>query len=605
MAVHIVLNEKPLFCHVRLALFGSFLWLFLLLSFDTQAQLLPSAAAEKDTAEVMEPKWPEDPLGRRTPRGTVSGFIKAVADQNYEKAAFYLNIEPALQESQEGAELARVLQGLLDKDGNIFPYSLISDDTAGEVEDELRPSFDQVGTLMIQEETVEVLVEEIKGPEGGPIWLFSSETIEKIAALQGVMAAPLVDRLLPEILEEYQWGGVAAGQWLIMVVLAVLAYLLAWLITAAFLFLLRRFWHTAATEPLSGILQAFVLPVRLYLAVWIFVASTQEAGISIILRQRFSGITLIIGLAALLLLLWRLTDFITSFSEKRMSIRGHLAGVSAVLFLRRAAKVAIIVFGVIVVLGAFGVDVTTGLAALGIGGIALALGAQKTVENFVGSVTLIADQPIRVGDFCKAGDTIGTVEQIGMRSTRIRTLDRTIVTIPNGEFSSAKIENYAHRDRFKFAPVFNLRYETTPDQMRYLLVELRAILYAHPKVDPVPARVRFAELAAASLNVEIFAYILTKDFNEFVEIREDLLLRMIDVVEASGTGFAFPSQTLYIARDAGLSEEKSRAAEEKVRKWKEAGEMQIPSFDPEKIDELKDTIAYPPKGSAQQDSTKP
>src|SRR5690606_4171885 len=126
------------------------------------------------------------------------------------------------------------------------------------------------------------------------------------------------------------------------------------------------------------------------------------------------------------------------------------------LFLRRAAKVAIVVFGTIVVLDTLGFDVTTGLAALGIGGIALALGAQKTVENFVGSVTLIADQPIRVGDFCTVSGVTGTVEQIGMRSTRIRTLCRTGVSIPNGEFSSSKIENYAHRDRFQLNQIFDL-----------------------------------------------------------------------------------------------------------------------------------------------------
>src|SRR5690606_23005857 len=135
----------------------------------------------------------------------------------------------------------------------------------------------------------------------------------------------------------------------------------------------------------------------------------------------------------------------------------------------RAAKIAIVALGIIWILGAIGVDITTGLAALGIGGLALALGAQKTIENFVGSVTLITDQPIRVGDFCSVAGTTGTIEKIGMRSTRIRTLDRTVVTIPNGEFSSSKIENYAHRDRFWFHPVIGLRYETTPDQIRYLL----------------------------------------------------------------------------------------------------------------------------------------
>ena len=592
-----------LFNHSRLVFFLFVLTFLIGIGKSVQAQLLPTDTT-KDTTEVEVPQWPEDPLDRRTPRGTASGFIKAVADQNYQKAAQYLNIGPDLQNSEEGAELARILQRLLDQNGNIFPYPRISDETGGEPEDELRPSHDRIGSITVQDETFNVIVEETKGPEGGPIWLFSMETIQKVSAVNGEITIPLIDRLLPDFLQENKWSGVPIGQWLSMLVLAILAYLLAWAITSFSLLLIPRLWNKAGTEPTAGIIKAFALPIRLYLAVWLFMAFSQEVGISIIVRQRFSGITIIIGLAAFLLLLWRLTDFITGLSEKRLTLRGHLSGVSAVLFLRRAAKIAIIVFGVIAILGAFGVDVTTGLAALGIGGIALALGAQKTVENFVGSVTLIADQPIRVGDFCKAGDTVGTVESIGMRSTRIRTLDRTIVTIPNGEFSSIKIENYAHRDRFRFSPVLNFRYETTPDQMRFLLVELRSILYAHPMVSPDPARIRFIELGATSLNVEIFSFILAKSFDEFLEVKEDLLLRMMDVVEASGTGFAFPSQTLYLARDKGISEEKARNAEEKVREWREKGEMQIPGFDTEHINELKNSITYPPEGSAQQDNGK-
>ena len=583
--------------------FSCFFWAILSGTGPAHAQLLPTETS-KDTTETTKPEWPEDPLGRRTPRGTVSGFIKAVADQNYNKAAQYLNISPALQKSGEGAELAQSLQRLLDQKGHIFPYSWISNDSGGDSEEEMKPSLDRVGTITVLGETFNVIVEEIKGPEGGPIWLFSSETIEKVAAVSGESAIPLVERLLPPFLQKTQWSGVPIGQWLSILILAILAYLLAWIITSFTLFLIRRFWRKAGTEPIAGILKAFALPIRLYLAVVIFVASSQEVGISIILRHKFSGITLIIGLIAFLLLLWRLADFISSFSERRLSLRGHLSGVSAVLFFRRLAKITIVVFGVIAILGAFGVDVTTGLAALGIGGIALALGAQKTVENFVGSVTLIADQPIRVGDFCKIGDTIGTVESIGMRSTRIRTLDRTIVTIPNGELSSSKIENYAHRDRFRFYAVLNLRYETSPDQMRFLLVELRSILYSHPMVSPDPARLRFIELAAASLNIEVFAYINAKDFNEYLEVKEDLLLRMMDVVEKSGSGFAFPSQTLYIARDSGLSKEKTREAEEKVKKWKENGELQIPAFDEERINELKNSISYPPKGSTLEENVK-
>jgi MscS family membrane protein len=249
------------------------------------------------------------------------------------------------------------------------------------------------------------------------------------------------------------------------------------------------------------------------------------------------------------------------------------------------------------VLSTFGFNVSTWLAALGIGGIALALGTQKTVENFVGSVTLIADHPVHVGDFCKAGDVVGTIEQIGMRTTRIRTGDRTVISIPNGEFSSMKIENFAPRDKFLFDPVLGLRYETTPDQIRYLLVTLRSMLYAHPKVNPDPARVRFAGFGPDALRLEFWVYINTTSNDEFLEVQEDLLLRIMDIVNASGTGLAFPSQTLYLAKDDGVSTEKTANAEAQVKQWREAGEIQLPKFTEEKIAALRGTIPYPPEGA--------
>ncbi|MDT0690273.1 mechanosensitive ion channel family protein [Salegentibacter sp. F188] len=560
---------------------------------EGNAQLIPGTQTAEE--EAAEPELPADPLGRRTPRGTVSGFISAVSEQDYSRASEYLNLEQIPGE-QEEERLAQTLQGLLDRRGNILPYSWISDEIEGSEDEGLPPDVDQVGTVTIGDEEINLYVEAIEGPEGGPIWLFASETIKTIADVT-VEDTLHLERYMPAFLHDNLWGGIPIGQWIIAILLAILSYLVAWSIVFTIRFIIRLSWKKARTEPTSHIIKAFALPIRLYLAVLLFVSISQQIGISIILRQKFSGITLIIGLLAFLILLWSLTELIGSFSKRQLSHRGSVSGVSVVLFLQRTAKVAIVIFGIIAVLGFVGVDVTTGLAALGIGGIALALGAQKTIENFVGSVTVIADQPVRVGDFCKVGDTVGTVEKIGMRSTRIRTLARTVVTIPNGQFSSENIENYAHRDQFWFQTVLSLRYETTPDQIRYLLVELRAVLYAHPLVSPEPARVRFIELGADSINLEVFSYITVKTFDEFLEVREDLLLQLMDVVEQSGTGFAFPSQTIYFAKDQGLSQEKSRTAEEKVKKWKENGELQIPKFDPERIKDLKDQTPYPPQGS--------
>lgn len=574
---------------------GLFIWMLLMLQLESQAQteLLQPDTAAKEAAVV----YPPDSLGRRNPRGTVEGFIKAAAREQYKIAANYLNLDTKLKDSPDSVKVAKALQVLLDK-GNIYPYSWISDNGTGQQDDNLGPNQDRIGAATINGESFDLILESITDTTGGPIWLFSSQTIQRVPIDTAVVQnTTMVEQVSPGFLEETEWGGVPVAHWLAMVLIVVLSYILAGLIIRFLVYIIPLVWHRARTEATAGIIQSFVLPIRLYLAVWLFVVASRAAGISIIVRQRLTDLTLIVGVVAFLLLLWQLLDFITRLVEKRMLHHGNQSGVSALLFLRRAAKVALVIFGSIIILDTFGWDVTTWLTALGIGGIAIALGTQKTVENFVGSVTLIADHPVRVGDFCLAGGVLGTVEQIGMRTTKIRTLGRTVVSIPNGELSSLKIENFAPRDKFLFNPTLGLRYETTPEQLRYLLVELRAILFAHPKIDSGP-RIRFTGFAPDSLKLEVWSYIKTISNDEFLEVQEDLYLRFMEVVEASGTGFAFPSQTIYFAKDTGVSEEKTKDAEARVRAWREAGDLQIPNFSPEKIMELKDTIKYPAEGTS-------
>jgi len=288
-----------------------------------------------------------------------------------------------------------------------------------------------------------------------------------------------------------------------------------------------------------------------------------------------------------------LINTLTALGEEKLKEKNIFNGLSLISFFRNAAKFALVVIAILIAFDSFGFNITAGIAALGVGGIALALGAQKTVENLVGGLSVVFDQPVSVGDFCKFGETLGTVEKIGIRSTRIRTLSRTIVTIPNADFSSRLIENFAKRDKFFYTTKLGLRYETTSDQMRFILVELRKILYAHPKVDPDPARVRFLGYGSDSLQVELFAYVHALDWNAFLGVQEDINFRIAKVIEDSGSGFAFPSQTIYFAKDSGLSEEKQKEAEAKVKSWIENGELQIPEFDQEKINQIKNSLEYP------------
>lgn len=575
--------------------------LFLLFTVAGNAQLLPGTSGEP--ADPVE-ETPKDSLNRRTPRGTVEGFISAIGESNYVRASHFLELRKrTYRKEAERIRIVTVFQRLLDQSGDIQPYGFISNKETGRTDDEVAENTDLVGTITANGETINLMVRNTAPPDSPALWQFASETVEDVMSIN-IDQDLLINKVLPEVLKERRLGGVPVGHWLAIVVVIMVSYLVCWGLIALISLIIRTLWRKAREDKTAHVVRAFELPVRLYLTVWVFVALSQEIGVSIIIRQRFSVITVTIGIIAFLMLLWRIADLISVYTKDRMTVRKRISAISIIMFLRRTAKVAIVIFGIIAVLGALGVDVTAGLAALGIGGIALALGAQKTMENFVGSVTLIADQPIRVGDFCKIGDITGTVESIGMRSTRLRTGERTIVTIPNGEFSSSRIENYAHRDKFLFAPTFTFRMETTPDQVRYLLVELRAILYAHPSITEDALKVRFSGITETGLKLEVWSYIQAADFDSFQEVQEDILLRMIDVVAKSGTAFAYPSQTLYMAGDKGISEEKATAAGETVQGWRENNELQLPRFDPAHIDTIRGTIKYPPEGSVVKEEEK-
>jgi len=276
------------------------------------------------------------------------------------------------------------------------------------------------------------------------------------------------------------------------------------------------------------------------------------------------------------------------------SIDAHLIRVT-VRLLGIAGGVALLVVGA----DRLGIPVYGIIAGLGVGGLAIALAAQPTIENLIGGMNLFADRPMRVGDFCKYGEEVGTVEAIGIRSARIRGIDRTLTTIPNAVLAKMPIVNLTRRDQMLIKTVIGLRYETTPEQLRFILVKLREMLLGHPRISPDPARARFVGFGASSLDIEVFAYVMTRDWGEFLGIREDIFLRIMDIIAEAGASIAFPSRTVYFGRDRGADDGKVGAAEARVRAWRDEGSLPLPNFAPEQTAKIRGSIAYPPPGSTE------
>lgn len=528
--------------------------------FAASAQVSPPPAA-------ATPEAPKDPFGRETPEGLVRGLVKAMAEQDYARASQYLDLSaiPASRRAARGQEIAQNLQQVLDQGGWLATGRELSSDPAGLLEDGLAPDLERFATVRIPDGKVELLAKRVKAADG-EVWVVSAQSVAQVPDLLKRVRGGIVERLLPDSFDAGPrlWGAPLI-QWGALLAFAAIAYIIAGIVTALVAGGLRWMWRRNADSLRRRLLEAAVPPLRVCFAVWIFALGGIYLGVAVVARQAFGVLAEVVGWIGLAWFLLRIADVVGQVTIDRISQRNHWEALSAVRFFRRVAKFLVVAAMLIVILDTLGFNVSAGLAALGIGGIAVALGAQKTIENLIGSITLIADHPIREGDFCKFGDQLGLVEEIGMRSTRIRTLDRTIVTVPNGEFSSLKIENFAMRDKFWFHPTIGLRYETTPDQIRYILIELRSMLLSHPKVDPDPARVRFTGLGADSLSIEIFAYVKCTDMNEFLQIQEELTLKIMDVVNDCGAGFAFPSQTVYMARDQKPDDAKRLLVEEKIR----------------------------------------
>ncbi|MBL6972155.1 MAG: mechanosensitive ion channel family protein [Desulfobacterales bacterium] len=246
-----------------------------------------------------------------------------------------------------------------------------------------------------------------------------------------------------------------------------------------------------------------------------------------------------------------------------------------------------------------GVSLVPILTGLGVAGLAVSLAARPTIENIIEGIMLYMDRPVRVGDMCEFGKKRGTILHIGLRSTRLRALDRTIISVPNATFSQLELINVSKRDRVRLRTSLGLRYETTPEQLRYVLTKLREMLIAHPKIYETGVTVRFIGFGDYSLNVKIMASVKTSSYLAFLGVQEDIFLRIMQIVEESGTDFAFPSQTVYVGKDTGLPEDLQRSAELQVQSWRSEGKLPFPNIPKERRKELLDTLDFPPEGSPQ------
>jgi MscS family membrane protein len=501
-------------------------------------QVVPGAPA--DTA----PPADEAVEAPDSPRAAMRAFLARGEAGDYARAASFLAVE-----GPGGAEVAQRVHRFIERRVAIDLDS-ISPLPEGDLADG-EPLVDRVGRMYVALDSVVRPIELVRVTRGGERrWVLSRATIAGAeAAFASLDSSWVARRLPPALLEDgpfgfprWKWLGVLLGVPLVWL----LTIALTWLVRLAALAVARRTratWDEEVVVRLRG-------PVRL------FVASILGGLLPLLLDLDTATIETIwrllriVAVAAVFWALFRMVGVAETHLARKAWRTERTNASTIVPLVGRTLRLVIGLVAILVAISQFGYPVGTVLAGLGLGGLVVALAAQKTVENLFGSVSLAADRVFRVGDWVRIEDVQGTVERIGLRSTHVRTLDRTLVKIPNGKLAEMRVESFGERDRIRLFVALSLSRSTTAAQMRQVLRDVEAVLAAHERVWPDGIAVRFVGIGAQGLDVTATAWFLTTNFGEFEVIRQELLLKVLEIVERAGTSLAVPVQEVRVARDA-------------------------------------------------------
>lgn len=500
-----------------------------------------------------------DPLGRDTPRGTLTGFMEAAQKGHIDRAAEYLQL-PRQETEIDTTRVVDDLKTLLNH-AYVGRLSSVSDNPELTYDPQLESNHERAGEFSVDGTELPLLVVRVPDGNNGHLWLVSWTTLSKTEDLANDARSHEIEHSLPRFLVHNAVLSIPLWVWgafLLLVPLALLVGVAAVALARVPARLLAAIHHQAAKSEVWDNIRG---PVLVFATAGAHAVGMRLITVPLLFREYYLKVQ---GTALLFAVAWLLWDFVSVSTRRTLRAmtspedRGTL---SLTLLLHRMLKIGIATAALFGVLWFAGVNLSAALAGVGIGGIALALAAQKTIENLFGGISILTDRVMRVGDLCRVGDTIGTVEDIGLRSTRIRTFERGLISVPNGALSATNIENLSARDKMRIFCKLGLRCETSRAQLEAVLAKVNAMLGAHSRIEHSTAWIRLARLADSSLELEMQAYVMTHDYDEFTAVREDILMRVMDIVAGCGTSLAFPSQTVYLAQDTTQSQNEERPNE--------------------------------------------
>jgi MscS family membrane protein len=558
-------------------------WIFLLVALCVApsvvakgqvSSLLPGTSKPASTTPVANATVDPLGLGRETPRGTIKGFME-MAQKRDGRAEQYFQ-PPAKGEHVSPEEEQELVDQLFTVLNTAFPASALSSasvDSEGRGADQSPTDEITIAGARLLGQTVPItliLVRE-EAVHNVKLWFISRRTLSSIPQAYESLQWRQLEQGLPEWMVRIRLIGMPLWQWAAVVIFVPVAMVLGWAIALTARTLLGRYRRYRGLQALEPRPLKHFGPGAMLVAILVHWEFVQQIGTSLDFRQYYQYFLVIVIAIAGYWAITRITHWIFRGIAIQLTERGRLAERSLVSLARRVSDILIFVVVALMALNSMNVNVTAALAGLGIGGLAIGLGAQKTFENLLGGISVLTDKAIVVGDSCKIGDRAGTVEDIGLRSTRIRTEERTVVTIPNGTVATATLENFRFRDKILCKQLVRLRYDLSPDHIRYVLAQIREALAKNPKVEASTSRVRILRFGDYAVEVEIYAYILERDWGNYLAAQEALILDVLDTLDRTGGALALPSQSTIVTQDAWVNPEKAAAAKQAMESARTSG----------------------------------
>ena len=498
---------------------------------------------------AAESNAPVDLLGRQTPRSAMMGLLKYDQRGDYATAGRYL--QPIPGRDTNLAQRAKELQALQHRfKGN---FALLSDDPKGTVEPGLPPGEVRAGVVTVGSETTDVILVRVDDPVAGKIWLISKDTVANIPKLYAQMereTPTAFDQIIPRALSNLQFQGMSLAKWLGWLLSIPISWLLASLLV--FLFSVPARIRCRRRElPFNPIWQTRLgTPIKWILTILIHGSLVFVLQPPLLYRAYYARFLAALLVACVVWLLSKIMDRGFEYEVNRARTQQQ-GGRSILILMQRLIHIGLLIITLLVAMAIFGFDVKTMLAGLGIGGLAIALAAQKTLENLLGGISLLMDKAVQVGDFCRIGDQLGTVEDIGLRSLKLRTLDQNLLNVPNGLLAQMQFANMQARPKLLLNQHFLLRIETQVEQLRFVLDGVQNMLDEHDTIEAGTSRVRVDQFAGAAYGVELFAYVTTGNWLEFTAIRQDVIFKIAEIVQSAGAHFAAPTRLTYVSSEAG------------------------------------------------------